>query len=161
MNERIKELEQSLEAWERRRRRRAVLLVLVPLLVAVGLVLFLGTSTGRHEAGLATALERLGEPRETVAAMDDAAALARLAALGEETAALRRLPDEAARLRAERERAEIQAAVPAEVLLALALRELAGQIGNVEHLAITPDLLTPLLTRVNGGGGAPAVEGPA
>lgn len=61
---------------------------------------------------------------------------------------------ETAKLRAERERAEIQAAVPAEVLLALALRELAGQIGNVEHLAVTPDLLTPLLARVNGGGAA-------
>ena len=33
---------------------------------------------------------------------------------------------EAARLRAERERAEIQAQVPPEVLLALALQELAG-----------------------------------
>ena len=35
-----------------------------------------------------------------------------------------------ARLRAERERAEIQAAVPPEVLLALALRELAGKLGR-------------------------------
>lgn len=54
---------------------------------------------------------------------------------------------EAAQLRAERERAELQAALGPQVLLALALRELAGQLGQVEHLAITPELLTPLLQR--------------
>ena len=67
-----------------------------------------------------------------------------------------------AELRAERERAEIQAAVPAETLLALALRELAGQLGQVEHLAITPELLTPRVQRAtaaaaaNGNGTAQA-----
>jgi hypothetical protein len=40
--------------------------------------------------------------------------------------------------------------MPPEVLLALALRELAGQLGQVEHLTITPELLTPLLQRLNG-----------
>jgi SPFH domain / Band 7 family len=54
---------------------------------------------------------------------------------------------EAARLRAERERAEIQGAMPPEVLLALALRQLAGEIGKVESLTITPDLIAPLLRR--------------
>jgi hypothetical protein len=34
-------------------------------------------------------------------------------------------------------------------LLALALRELAGQLGQIEHLTITPDLLTPVLARLN------------
>lgn len=52
-----------------------------------------------------------------------------------------------AHLRVERERAEIQAAMPPEVLLALALRELAGQLGKVEHLTITPEMLTPLLAK--------------
>jgi hypothetical protein len=33
------------------------------------------------------------------------------------------------------------------VLLAMALRELAGQVGNVDHLTVTPDLLAPLLAR--------------
>jgi len=60
---------------------------------------------------------------------------------------------EAARLRAERERAEIQAAVPPEVLAGLALRELAGQLGQIEHLTVTPDLLTGLLARASGNGG--------
>ena len=59
---------------------------------------------------------------------------------------------QAAQLRAERERAEIQTAVPTEVLLAMALRELAGQIGNVDHLTVTPDLLAPLLARAGGQG---------
>lgn len=54
---------------------------------------------------------------------------------------------EAARLRAERERAEIQAVVPPNVMLAVALRELAGELGNVEHLTVTPELLTPLIQR--------------
>jgi regulator of protease activity HflC (stomatin/prohibitin superfamily) len=57
---------------------------------------------------------------------------------------------EGANLRAERERAEIQGAMPPQVLLALALRELAGQLGQVDHLTITPELITPLLQRLNG-----------
>ena len=52
---------------------------------------------------------------------------------------------EAARLRAERERAEIQSAMPTEVLLALALRELAG---GLDELTVTPDLVAPLLKRL-------------
>jgi regulator of protease activity HflC (stomatin/prohibitin superfamily) len=52
---------------------------------------------------------------------------------------------EAATLRAERERAEIQSAVPVEVLRALAMRQLAGQLGKIEHLTVTPDLIAPLL----------------
>ena len=55
---------------------------------------------------------------------------------------------EAAQLRAARERAEIQKAMPANVLYALALQELAGQLGNIEHLSITPDLVGPLLARL-------------
>jgi hypothetical protein len=54
-----------------------------------------------------------------------------------------------ARLRVERERAEIQGAMPPAVLLALALRELAGQLGQIEHLTITPDLVAPLLERLS------------
>ena len=54
---------------------------------------------------------------------------------------------EAAKLRAERERAEIQAALPPDVLRALALQELAGALGTVEHLTVTPDLLAPLLAK--------------
>ncbi len=59
---------------------------------------------------------------------------------------------ESAKLRTERERAEIQSAVPPQVLLAVALQELAGQLGQIDHLTITPDLLQPLLSRANGKG---------
>lgn len=58
---------------------------------------------------------------------------------------------EAARLRAERELAEIQGAMAPEILAGLALRELAGQLGQIEHLTVTPDLLTDVLTRVAAG----------
>jgi uncharacterized membrane protein len=61
---------------------------------------------------------------------------------------------EGARLRAERQRAEIQGAMPPAVLLALALRELAGQLGQVDHLTITPDLVTPLLANLQNGAAA-------
>lgn len=60
---------------------------------------------------------------------------------------------EAARLRAEAEQARIQAEMPPQTLLALALRELAGEMGKVDHLTVTPDLLTPLLARAAGTGG--------
>ncbi len=62
------------------------------------------------------------------------------------TDALREL--EAAKLEAERTRAEIESGLGAQILLALAARELAAQLGKVEHLTITPELITPLLARL-------------
>jgi regulator of protease activity HflC (stomatin/prohibitin superfamily) len=53
-----------------------------------------------------------------------------------------------AQLRADAERAKIDAAMGADVLLALAVRELAGQLPNVDHLTITPDLLQPVLAKL-------------
>jgi hypothetical protein len=94
-------------------------------------------------------------------AEEDAAARLVDARAGDERAALQAAREaqsldtiEAARLRAERERARINATVPAATLLALALRDLAGQIGSVEHLTITPELLTPLLARAASAGQA-------
>jgi regulator of protease activity HflC (stomatin/prohibitin superfamily) len=55
-----------------------------------------------------------------------------------------------AQLKIDAERAKIDAAMPSEVLLALALRELAENLGQIEHLTITPDMLTPVLHRLNG-----------
>jgi len=55
---------------------------------------------------------------------------------------------EAVRLRVENERAEIQVRLGAQILTALALRELAGQMGKIDHLTITPELVTPLLQRL-------------
>jgi hypothetical protein len=70
-----------------------------------------------------------------------------------ERMAAKRLADavrelEAAKLEAERIRAEINAGLGAQILVALAARELAGQLGKVEHLTVTPELLTPLLGRL-------------
>ena len=53
---------------------------------------------------------------------------------------------EAVRVQAERERSEIQSALGPELLTALAARELAAGLGKVEHLTITPELITPLLS---------------
>ena len=55
-----------------------------------------------------------------------------------------------AQLKIDAERAKVDAQMPAEVLLALALRELAENLGQIEHLTITPDMLTPVLSRLNG-----------
>lgn len=55
---------------------------------------------------------------------------------------------EAAKLQAERTRAEINTGLGPQVLVALAARELAGQLGKVEHLTVTPELLTPLLGKL-------------
>jgi regulator of protease activity HflC (stomatin/prohibitin superfamily) len=90
-------------------------------------------------------------------AAEDAAA-AKVAAVAEDERArmaARRNADaidlvEQARLRAERERAEINAAIPPQVLYALALRDLAGELPKVEHLTITPELLTPALAQLAG-----------
>ena len=54
-----------------------------------------------------------------------------------------------AQLRIDEERARIDAATGADILLALAARELAGQLGQIEHLTITPDLVAPLLERLS------------
>ena len=54
-----------------------------------------------------------------------------------------------AQLRIDERRAQIDAAMPADILFALAVRELAGQLGQIEHLTITPDMLTPVLARLN------------
>jgi hypothetical protein len=52
------------------------------------------------------------------------------------------------RLRVEDERAEIQTRLGAQILTALAVREMAGQLGHIDHLTITPELITPLLARL-------------
>ena len=58
---------------------------------------------------------------------------------------------EAARLRAERERAEIHAAGPAEVLLALALQELAGRARTSSTSRSRPTCSTPAAREAGGG----------
>ncbi|OJU42462.1 MAG: hypothetical protein BGN97_08910 [Microbacterium sp. 69-10] len=52
---------------------------------------------------------------------------------------------------AEQARMDALRDVPATVLTALALRELAGGLPAIDHLTITPDMLTGLLGRLGGG----------
>ena len=93
---------------------------------------------------------------DAAAALVAARAADERAELGAEREAASLDTIESARLRALAEEARIQSAMPADVLMALALRELAGQLDKVEHLTLTPDLLTPLLTRL---GSAPRAQG--
>src|SRR3712207_573875 len=57
---------------------------------------------------------------------------------------------EGAEVAAERERLAVYAALPPGVLQARALRDLAANMPDVEHLTVTPELLTPLVTRLAG-----------
>ena len=51
---------------------------------------------------------------------------------------------EEAKVAAERERIDIYRLLPAHVLAGLAAREFAGKLQHIEHLNLTPDLLSPL-----------------
>lgn len=55
---------------------------------------------------------------------------------------------EGARIKAERERMEIHKALPPATMMGLAARELAGKLQSIEHLSLTPDMLSSLLERV-------------
>lgn len=55
---------------------------------------------------------------------------------------------EAAKVEGERGRVDVYRELPSEVLLGLALRELAGKLPAIEHLTISPDLLGPALARL-------------
>jgi regulator of protease activity HflC (stomatin/prohibitin superfamily) len=61
---------------------------------------------------------------------------------------------EAVRVQAEGQRAEIEAGLGSELLLALAARELAANLGKIDHLTLTPELLTPVLARLAARGEA-------
>jgi regulator of protease activity HflC (stomatin/prohibitin superfamily) len=57
----------------------------------------------------------------------------------------------------ERARLDAYRDVAPEVLTALALQQLAASLPSIDRLTITPDLLTDVLGRLGGGGGAQAV----
>jgi regulator of protease activity HflC (stomatin/prohibitin superfamily) len=65
---------------------------------------------------------------------------------------------QAAEVDAERERMAIYRELPAETLLGLAARQLAGSLHSIEHLNISPELLGPALARLAQAGTA-ALEG--
>ncbi|MCW8129584.1 MAG: band 7 protein [Planctomycetota bacterium] len=55
---------------------------------------------------------------------------------------------EAANVASERERMDIYRDLPAEALLGLAAQEFAAKLQKIEHLNVTPELLTPLLSNL-------------
>lgn len=55
---------------------------------------------------------------------------------------------EEARVEAERERMEIYAEMPSNVMVGLAARELATKLQRIDHLNIAPDMLGPMLTNL-------------
>ena len=101
----------------------------------------------RLAVGQAARTRLLGQAQADSAQALGAAQAVSARALGAAQAA-----GEAARMAAYRD-------MPDRVLLALAARELAGRLPQIGTLALTPDLLTPLLARLNGGP-APARLGP-
>ncbi len=70
---------------------------------------------------------------------------------------------EGARVEAERERMDVYANTPPSVLTALAAREMAGTLKSIEHLTITPELISPLLNKLaaNGSDNGKAAKGGA
>lgn len=52
---------------------------------------------------------------------------------------------ETAKADGEAAHADVYRTMPADVLMALAMRDFAGKVEKIEHLSITPELLTPLL----------------
>ncbi|MGH3117117.1 MAG: hypothetical protein ACRDQ2_08390 [Gaiellales bacterium] len=53
-----------------------------------------------------------------------------------------------AQAEAEGRRMGVYRDMPAQILLGLAARELAGKLGTIEHLTLAPELLTPLLANL-------------
>ncbi|MEK0082537.1 OmpA family protein [Benzoatithermus flavus] len=101
MTERIAELEQQLEAWERRNRARTLGLALVPVAVAGSLVWFAESQIDRAEQGQAEALRRAETSEQALAGMR--AELGQLRAMRAEHS---RAEDELAAERERRARAE-------------------------------------------------------
>ncbi|HAA56372.1 MAG TPA: band 7 protein, partial [Myxococcales bacterium] len=52
----------------------------------------------------------------------------------------------------EKERVQLYKGLPAQVLIGLTVREFAGQLPDVEHLTISPEMLGPILTRLADAG---------
>jgi regulator of protease activity HflC (stomatin/prohibitin superfamily) len=100
-----------------------------------------------EEAGAASRIEAEAQAGRELLLAEARANGAR--AMGEATAAA-----EAARLAAYRDLSEA-------TLLGLAVKELAANLGNIDSLVVTPDLLAPVLARLgaaNGAGGVPRRE---
>src|SRR6056297_1208279 len=101
MAKRISELEAHLRQWESGKKKRTAAFTLVPIAAALGVGWYAYDRVATVEGGLDETLTTLQAP-----AVDEAGpgeGLARLTALREQVEELRRLPDELAAVRAERD----------------------------------------------------------
>lgn len=82
---------------------------------------------------------------ETQAERVRAESAAALARIGAEAEAENLRLVEGARAEVERQMMEVYGELPKEVLIGLAMRELAGKLEHIDHVNIGPDMLSPLL----------------
>jgi regulator of protease activity HflC (stomatin/prohibitin superfamily) len=87
---------------------------------------------------------RSAEEESEALRIESEAAAARTALESETRAGGIRVVGDAA-AEAEGKKIGVYREIPTQVLLGLAARELAGKLGKIEHLTLTPELLTPLL----------------
>jgi regulator of protease activity HflC (stomatin/prohibitin superfamily) len=100
--------------------------------------------------------KRAGEQAAAEAIAAEAKAAQRRLAADAEADATRVLGD--ARAEAETARYGAYAEVDTSVILGLAVQELAKNVPDIDNLTITPDLLTPILTRFSGGGATDSAD---
>lgn len=113
------------------------------------------------ENELANQIELARRQKQLIAQQDEngrasamaAAATQRIAAVGE---AERVRVIDAAQVEGEKARMQVYAALPPGVMMSLAARELAGKLTTIEHLNITPDMLSTLLQDALGRAASPA-----
>jgi regulator of protease activity HflC (stomatin/prohibitin superfamily) len=99
------------------------------------------------------AQHRATDEAEALRIATEAAASKRQVMAAAEAAAITAM--EGARVNAERDRLAAYQDLPSTVLLGMAAREVAANLGKVEHLYLTPDLLGPLAARLLDGTGGP------
>ncbi|MGA3526704.1 SPFH domain-containing protein [Melissospora conviva] len=123
--------------------RRAELEAAARLVVAQGEAQreTVGTTAAAERARLVAAAQADKERILAAAEADKERALADARAEGVRVVGLAEAETEAAKLAA-------YAAIPADVLRALALKELAGKLPEIGQLTVTPDVVTDLLTRL-------------
>lgn len=101
---------------------------------------------------------RTAEEKAAASEIETASQAARNQRLAEAKAASTRVVGEA-EAAAETARVNAYRELDQARLLALALKELAGNFPAVDTLVLSPEMLTPLLTRLTSGTGRPAVTG--
>ena len=98
------------------------------------------------------AKHRAGDEAQAQAIATDAAAAKRETLATAEARAIQSM--EGARVEAERARLDAYRDLPTTVIIGLAAKELAANLGKIDHLYLTPDMLGPILARLADAGHA-------